>query len=176
MTIAVYPGSFNPPTLGHIEIVKAAIEAFSLKRIDLAISEIALGKENVKAPSIDDRMKILQGSVSGVKGAHVVRTSKQLIADIAEGYDVVILGADKWAQLQDLAFYKDEAHMRDCLGRLPRLAVAPRNNIPVPEEILLKVSEGIRPISSSGVREGKFEWMTEEAKKYGQSNSFWGLN
>jgi len=66
--------------------------------------------------------------------------------------------------------------MRDCLGRLPRLAVAPRNNIPVPEEILLKVSEGIRPISSSGVREGKFEWMTEEAKKYGQSNSFWGLN
>ena len=176
MTTAIYPGSFNPPTIGHLEIVRSAIEHLSLSRIDLAISEVALGKENVKAPSIDDRLNILQGSVSGISGAHVVRTSKQLIADIAEGYDVVVLGADKWAQLQDLAFYKDEAHMRDCLGRLPRLAVAPRNNIPVPEEILLKVSEEISPISSSVVRQGKFEWMTEEAKKYGQSNSFWGLN
>ena len=176
MTTAIYPGSFNPPTIGHLEIVRSAIEHLSLSRIDLAISEVALGKENVKAPSIDDRLNILQGSVSGISGAHVVRTSKQLIADIAEGYDVVVLGADKWAQLQDLAFYNDEAHMRDCLGRLPRLAVAPRNNIPVPEEILLKVSEEISPISSSVVRQGKFEWMTDEAKKYGQANSFWGFN
>ena len=176
MTTAIYPGSFNPPTIGHLEIIRSAIEHLSLCRIDLAISEIALGKENITAPSIGDRIEVIQASVSGIPGAQVVRTSKQLIADIAEGYDVVILGADKWAQLQDLAFYKDEAHMRDCLQRLPRLAVAPRNNIPVPEEILLKVSEEISPISSSGVRQGKFEWMTDEAKKYGQANSFWGFN
>jgi len=176
MTTAVYPGSFNPPTIGHLEIIRSAIEHLSLSRIDLAISEVALGKENVKGPSIGDRIQVIQASVSGISGAQVVRTSKQLIADIAEGYDVVILGADKWAQLQDLAFYKDEEHMQDCLRRLPRLAVAPRNNIPVPEEILLNVSEEISPISSSGVRQGKFEWMTDEAKKYGQANSFWGFN
>ncbi len=176
MTTAIYPGSFNPPTIGHLEIIRSAIEHLSLTRIDLAISEVSLGKENVKAPSIDDRVKVIQASVSGIPGAQVVRTSKQLIADIAEGYDVVVLGADKWAQLKDLAFYKDEAHMQDCLRRLPRLAVAPRNNIPVPEEILLEVSEGIAPISSSEVRQGKFEWMTEEAKKYGQVNSFWGFS
>ena len=164
MTTAIYPGSFNPPTIGHLEIVRSAIEHLSLSRIDLAISEVALGKENVKAPSIDDRLNILQGSVSGISGAHVVRTSKQLIADIAEGYDVVVLGADKWAQLQDLAFYKDEAHMRDCLGRLPRLAVAPRNNIPVPEEILLKVSEEISPISSSVVRPVSYTHLTLPTK------------
>ena len=176
MTTAIYPGSFNPPTIGHLEIIRSAIEHLSLSRIDVAISEVALGKENVKGPSIGDRIEVIQASVSGISGAQVVRTSKQLIADIAEGYDVVILGADKWAQLKDLAFYKDEAHMQDCLRRLPRLAVAPRNNIPVPEEILLSVSEEISLISSSGVRQGKFEWMTDEAKKYGQANSFWGFN
>ena len=36
----------------------------------------------------------------------MLETRKQLIADIAEGYDLVILGADKWAQLHDQSFYK----------------------------------------------------------------------
>ena len=69
----------------------------------------------------------------------MLETRKQLIADIAEGYDLVILGADKWAQLHDLSFYKDKEHMAQCLRRLPKLAVAPRNGIAVPQEILLTV-------------------------------------
>ncbi|HJM28155.1 MAG: hypothetical protein QF596_06175 [Acidimicrobiales bacterium] len=176
MTTAIYPGSFNPPTIGHLEIVQSAVRSLSLTQIDLTISEVALGKESIKGPSLEERVSVVQESLSSIPEAQVVRTSKQLIADIAEGYDVVVLGADKWAQLQDLAFYEDEAHMRDCLRRLPKLAVAPRNNIPVPEEILLEVSEGIAPISSSEVRQGKFEWMTKEAKEYGQANSFWGFS
>ena len=65
--------------------------------------------------------------------------------------------------------------MRDCLRRLPRLAVAPRNNIPIPKEILLNVAEAISPISSSDVRNGKFEWMTKEALKIAKERGFWGL-
>ena len=42
---AVYPGSFNPPTVGHIEIVNSAINRFKVNEIHLVISEIALGKE-----------------------------------------------------------------------------------------------------------------------------------
>jgi len=172
---AVYPGSFNPPTVGHIEIVNSAINRFKVNEIHLVMSEIALGKEKLTRPSVSDRVEILEKSLSSIPEASVLKTSKQLIADIAEGYDVVILGADKWKQLTELAFYDDEAHMRDCLRRLPRLAVAPRNNIPIPEEILLNVAEAISPISSSDVRNGKFEWMTKEALEIAKERGFWGL-
>ena len=94
----------------------------------------------------------------------------------AEGYDLVILGADKWVQLQDLSFYRDQKHMAECLRRLPKLAVAPRNNIEVPQEILLTVPDEINSVSSSQVRRGKFEWMTKEAYAMGKDRGFWGIN
>ena len=87
----------------------------------------------------------------------------------------MILGADKWAQLHDSTFYKDEQHMSECLSRLPKLAVAPRNGIAVPKEILLTVPEEINSISSSQVRRGKFEWMTKEAFGIGKERGLWGL-
>jgi len=99
---AVYPGSFNPPTVGHIEIVNSAINRFKVNEIHLVMSEIALGKEKLTGPSVSDRVEILEKSLSSIPEASVLKTSKQLIADIAEGYDVVILGADKWKQLTEL--------------------------------------------------------------------------
>ena len=71
--------------------------------------------------------------------------------------------------------YKDEPHMAECLSRLPKLAVAPRNGIAVPQEILLTVPEEINSISSSEVRRGKFEWMTKEAFDVGKERGLWGL-
>ena len=40
-------------------------------------------------------------------------TDLQLVSDIAEPYDVVIVGADKWAQLHDPVFYGGSASARD---------------------------------------------------------------
>ena len=173
---AVYPGSFNPPTVGHIAIVNSAIKCFDIHEIHLTISSVALGKEKLVVPSVADRIEALERSLQPIPEASVVETPKQLIADIAEGYDLVILGADKWVQLQDLSFYRDQAHMEECLRRLPRLAVAPRNDIAVPQEILLTVPEEINSVSSSQVRGGKFEWMTKEAYEIGKDRGFWGIN
>ena len=39
MKRGVYPGSFNPPTVGHVAIVEAAIRLHDLDRIDLVVSE-----------------------------------------------------------------------------------------------------------------------------------------
>ena len=173
---AVYPGSFNPPTIGHIAIVNSAINHFGISELHLAISTVALGKEKLTVPSVADRVEILRRSLNQIPEASVLETRKQLIADIAEGYDLVILGADKWAQLHDLSFYKDKEHMAQCLRRLPKLAVAPRNGIAVPQEILLTVPEEINSISSSQVRRGKFEWMTKEAYEIGKDRGFWGIS
>ncbi len=173
---AVYPGSFNPPTIGHIAIANSAIKRFSITELHLAISTVALGKEKLTGPSVADRIEILEKSLRLIPEASALETPKQLIADIAEGYDLAILGADKWAQLHDLSFYKDEPHMAECLSRLPKLAVAPRNGIAVPQEILLPVPEEINSISSSEVRHGKFEWMTKEAFDLGKERGLWGLS
>jgi predicted RNA-binding protein with PIN domain len=57
----------------------------------------------------------------------VTTTDKQLIADIAAGYDAVVMGADKWAQVRDPAWYGGDASARDAaLAALPRVLVAPR--------------------------------------------------
>ena len=173
---AVYPGSFNPPTIGHIAIVNSAIDHFGISELHLAISTVALGKEKLTVPSVADRVEILRRSLNQIPEASVLETRKQLIADIAEGYDLVILGADKWAQLHDLSFYRNQTHMAECLRRLPKLAVAPRNNIEVPQGILLAVPDEINSVSSSQVRRGKFEWMTREAYAMGKDRGFWGIN
>ena len=56
------------------------------------------------------------------------------------------------------------------------MAVAPRNNIEVPQEILLAVPDEINSVSSSQVRRGKFEWMTKEAYEIGKDRGFWGIS
>ena len=127
---AVYPGSFNPPTVGHIEIVNSAINRFKVNEIHLVMSEIALGKEKLTRPSVSDRVEILEKSLSSIPEASVLKTSKQLIADIAEGYDVVILGADKWKQLTELAFYDDEAHMKIVRSAIAKFSALPNSLSP----------------------------------------------
>ncbi|WP_419919708.1 hypothetical protein [Candidatus Poriferisocius sp.] len=49
--IGVYPGSFNPPTIGHLAIARAAPAQQGLDRVDLAVSRVALGKELVARPA-----------------------------------------------------------------------------------------------------------------------------
>ena len=173
MTSAVYPGSFNPPTVGHVSIVEAAIRQHNLTDIDLAISEVALAKPIIERPTLEERIDILETSFAGIPQVRIVQTSLQLIADIAHGYDLVIMGADKWLQIQDENFYDNADHMSQCLSRLSQLAVASRDAIMVPKEILLKVPEEIASISSSLARKTNFEWMTKAAQNFSNKTGVW---
>src|SRR5439155_795291 len=75
------------------------------------------------------------------------------VADIADGYDVVVLGADKWAQVLDAAFYASEAKRDAAVARLPRLAVVPRNGLPLPEEgVVLDLDDELAAVSSTAAR------------------------
>ena len=105
--LGVYPGSFNPPTIGHLAIAEAARDQRGLDRVDFTVSRVALGKEAVERPSFDDRIAVLETSVADIEGLAVVVTDHQLLVDIAQGYDAVVMGADKWAQVLDPAFYGD---------------------------------------------------------------------
>ena len=82
-------------------------------------------------------------------------TEQRLLVDIARGYDVLIMGADKWAQVNDPHYYDDDpAHRDAAIAALPELAIAPRPPLAVPERWRLDVADEHAAVSSSAVRAG----------------------
>lgn len=170
---AVYPGSFNPPTVAHLAIAQAGFEQRNLDAVDLTLSRVALAKEDVVRPPFDDRVDVIRQSVAHIDWLSVVVTDQQLIADIATGYDVVIMGADKWEQLQDPIFYESLDHRDAALASLPELAIAARPPQTVPVEHLLDVDPMMVEVSSTAARAGRIEWMTAAAQDYNARTGVW---
>lgn len=160
---AAFPGSFNPFTVAHLAIAEAARQHLEVTVVHLVLSEITLGKEDHPdlAP-VHERAERLEQVTRRHQWLEVVVTPDQLLADIAEGYDAVVLGADKFAQLHDPRFYGDDPVRRDAaLARLPRLAVAPRPPHAVPPEVTLAVPDWVAAISATAVRAGRTEWAVD---------------
>ena len=88
-------------------------------------------------------------------------------------YDVVIVGADKWAQLHDPRFHASTAEHVAALARLPTPAVVPRPGWSTPSEHLLEVPEHLTRMSSSAVRDGRIEWMAPEAIEVARETGAW---
>lgn len=155
--IGCYPGSFDPPTIGHLAVARAALEHCRLDRLDLVLSEDPLGKP--RASPLHERMARLEAAVAGIAGLSVRRSSSRLLVEICDGYDVLVVGADKWAQLLDPAWYGSEEARDEALSRLPRVVVAPRAGAAVPEGVeILPVDPAVLAVSSSDVRAGRHDW------------------
>jgi hypothetical protein len=162
MSIGVYPGSFDPLTIAHLEVARAAATQLRLERIDLAISRRTLGKDHLDDASVHTRVEAVRRAASTRPWLGVVVTDASLISEIAAGYDAVVMGADKWAQVVDPAWYGHDESVRDAaVAALPRVAVAPRGGLHVPEELRLDVPEHIAAISATAVRDGRTDWAAE---------------
>ncbi len=174
MRRAVYPGSFNPPTVAHLHIARAALDLCGLDRVDLAVSRRALGKEDVDRPRFDERLHVLEQVVAGRGWLGLVVTNAQLLVDIAAGYDAVVMGADKWAQVNDPVFYGGCSNARDdAVARLPRPIVVPRPPHPTPAAYALEVDPALGEVSSSAVRNGATAWMLPEAATFDAESGAW---
>jgi phosphopantetheine adenylyltransferase len=180
--LGVYPGTFNPPTKAHLAVADAARRQRSLDRIDLALSRRPINKEHVEVPTFEDRVMVLQAVARRVGWLGVVVTEATLIVDIAAGYDVVLMGADKWAQVNDVQYYVDASHRDEALARLPEIALAPRDAVPhltipdgihIPTSMELDVPPQYRSVSSSAVRSGRTEWMLPEAREFDRATGAW---
>lgn len=140
----------------------AARHQCRLDRLDVVLSRQALAKEHGHHHSLEERVEAVRALAAGRPWLGVVVTDRQLVADIAEGYDVVVVGADKWRQLHDVAFYGGSAAARDdALARLPDVAIAPRQPIPIPIDagaVVLDLPAHLAEVSSTAVREGRHEW------------------
>lgn len=158
----VFPGSFDPLTTAHLAVADAAHDQLGLDRLDLVLSEVALAKEAGHAGTLAERLETIRSRRGDRRWLDARATTSQLLVDIAEGYDVLVIGADKWPQLHDPAFYGGSTSRRDAaLARLPPVAVAPRAGHLPPEDpavVLLDVDPVHHGVSASAVRAGRADW------------------
>ncbi len=158
----VFPGSFDPLTVAHLAIADAAHHLGRLDRLDLVVSQVALAKEHrVQAP-VAARLAAIDEATVDRPWLGARSTAAQLLVDIAAGYDLLVVGADKWLQLHDPRFYGDSVDaMRAAIERLPPLAVAVRGGVALPEDLdalVLDVGSDHHHVSSTAVRAGRRDW------------------
>lgn len=162
MRRAAFPGSFNPPTVAHLAIADAARRLCAVDRVDLVLSIDAIGKAHVR-PTVEERAEVLRAVAATRQWLDVVVTDARLLVDIARGYDVLVLGADKWAQVLDPQYYGDDVAARDeAVAALPHVAFAPRGDGEAPPHVtVLDVAH--HHVSSTAARQGLRDLMVPEA-------------
>lgn len=131
--IAIYPGSFDPITSGHLDVIERGSKMFS--RVIVAILQ-----NEAKQPlfSVAERMEMLRESVGGFSGVEV-DTFHGLLADyaVARGAGVILRG------IRAISDYEYELQM----------ALMNRRLRPGLETIFLPASETFSFISSRLVKE-----------------------
>lgn len=173
--IGAYPGSFDPPTVAHLAVAEAALRHAGLDRVDLILSRRPLGKEERSGPTVEERIDVLTAVAATRTWLEVRVTDARLLADIASGYDAVVMGADKWAQVNDPAWYGSIAARDAAVAGLPRVLVAPRaGEHPVGVE-LLAVPRHVAHVSSTAVRAGDRSAMLPEAVAYAERTGAWSV-
>ena len=78
MKIAIYPGSFDPITFGHIDIVERAATLF-----DKVILGVAESKSKNPLFSVDERIKLISDIFKDNSKVEVLGYSRQLTVDLA---------------------------------------------------------------------------------------------
>lgn len=178
MRVGVYPGTFDPPTVAHLAIAEAAWRQGRLDRLDLAVSRLPLGKSPA-APSFEHRLEVIEAVAASRAWMAVVVTEARLLVDIAAGYDAVVMGLDKWAQVCDPAWYGGSEAARDAvLGALPEVLLAhragDRRDHPEPRVGRhLEVPVAHLEVSSSAARQGRTDWMAPEAVAFDRRTGAW---
>jgi pantetheine-phosphate adenylyltransferase len=88
MTRAIYPGSFDPVTLGHVDVIERALRLFDEVIVAAAASE---GKGPLFA--IEERLELIRASLPGEKRLQVKRLDGLLVDFVAaEKAQVIVRG------------------------------------------------------------------------------------
>lgn len=88
-TRAIYPGSFDPPTNGHLDVIERAAKCFG----ELCVAIVVNPQKRSPMFSLDERVAMLKECIAGVRNARVEHF-RGLLADYvkaAQG-DVIVKG------------------------------------------------------------------------------------
>lgn len=85
MTTAIYPGSFDPITLGHLNIIRRASKIF-----DQVVVCVMVNSAKTPMFSLEERMELIERVVKRLKNV-IVDTSDILLAEYAKRYEGAVL-------------------------------------------------------------------------------------
>lgn len=86
--VALYPGTFDPITNGHVDLVKRAVKLF-----DRVIVAVAAGVHKAPFLSLEQRFELAQASLGDIEGVEVVTFDGLLVEEFTNRkVDVVIRG------------------------------------------------------------------------------------
>lgn len=170
----VFPGSFNPPTTAHLAISEAVLVQHRLDVLVWSVSRVALAKEDVQRPRLADRIAVLEDVAAPINWLEIDVTDAQLLSDIAAGFDVIVMGADKWHQIHDAVFYgNDPARRNASIAALPTVAIAARPPHDCPSELVLDLPDWVGAVSSTQARTTDPALMAAEAARFDAHTGAW---
>ncbi|WP_300364964.1 nicotinate (nicotinamide) nucleotide adenylyltransferase [Hydrogenimonas sp.] len=151
--IAIFGGSFDPPHLGHLEIIKKALQQLEIDKLIVVPAYVSPFKEGHTAPpelryrwlktitAFDPRIEVSDIEIKKEGPSYTIDT----VNHFAQFFDTIylIIGADN---LKDLHKW----HRFDELDKKVRWVVATRNEESVPEGFIRLEIE--MPISSTQLR------------------------
>ena len=134
MSLAVYPGSFDPLTLGHVDIVARATTLFDVVVIGIAHNAAKAGRHLL---DVEERLSLARASTSRLPGVEV---------DLVPG-----LLADYCRQRGATAIIKGLRNGSDLDAELPMALL--NRDLGAPETVFLTASPAHVHISSSLVKD-----------------------
>ena len=177
--VGVLPGSFNPPTVAHLELARVARRRFELDTVAFSLSSVIVDKERVEGLCREDRLLLLSLLTADDVSAAAVVVNRGLYSEQAPafracfGHDTdlwFIVGMDKVLQIFDPRYYEDRDAALDTLFAQVRLIAANREawgaealralldrpeNAPYRDRVQpLTLPSHLRDQSSSAVRRG----------------------
>jgi nicotinic acid mononucleotide adenylyltransferase len=162
---ACYPGTFNPATVAHLAVAEAACQQLVIDEFVFVLTTHTLGKNDNEMSSAEYRAEALRSLTirpatppSPEWSVHITKHS--LLTDLSQGFDWLIMGADKWHQINELRWYNKDAAQRDvAVAALPPVAIAPRPPFEIPRHLTrLVIADAHQHVSSTAVRAGRSEW------------------
>lgn len=134
--LAIYPGTFDPITLGHLDVLERALTLFDRVEVTVAVNH-----EKASLLTVDERVDLIRKSVSGIEGEdRVTVTSFQgLLVDHARAVGAIALVRG----LRQVSDFDYEF----------RMALANRRLFPELQTVFLMPSEDHTFVAASIVRE-----------------------
>ena len=143
MTHALIPGSFDPMTLGHLDIIKRARRLYDKVTVAVMINE-----KKTYSHTLDERAEMARLTLSDLPDVEVITDSGMLV-DLFDriGADVIVKGI---RNEKDRAYEEEMARFN--LSRNPRA-----------KTVFLEAADDYETVSSTGVRRLLFEEKSPEA-------------
>ena len=135
--VGILPGSFNPPTIAHLELAVEARRRFDLDHVVFSLSSVIVDKERLEGLIREDRLLLLSLMGRDRPWSAVAVVNRGLYAEQAPAFQACcgrgvelwfIVGMDKVLQIFDPRYYQDRDRALDALFARARLIGANRED------------------------------------------------